>query len=554
MKPIPVIDLFAGPGGLCEGFSRPLGGGHPFRPVLSIEKDGTAHRTLELRAFVHWFMFHGKSLPDDYYRYVRGEVGHEALFKAHTEAAEYAGQTAWQATLGGKEVPEEEFDRRIRERLDGERNWVLIGGPPCQAYSLAGRSRSVGGFRRKNHLSLEKAVAKFGKDERQTLYKQYLRILAVHRPAVFVMENVAGILSARVNGERIFPKIVSDLSRPVESAREDWPGLDGDGTLRYRIYSFTSGRIPDDGHLAEYLIRAENHGVPQARHRVILLGVRSDFAAGMECVPALSTCEQTTSVEMAIGDLPKLRSRISKGGDDTEAAWSRLLKGAARSLSFHESGLSDVRQRAVASEAERASWLAETESGERRTGVSRAPKALAKWLTDKQHQSPLNHNPRGHMASDLARYLFVAAFGQVRGRSPVLADFPADLLPDHRNVKKPGAKGHQAFADRFKVQLRGRPSSTITCHIAKDGHHFIHYDVSQCRSLTVREAARLQTFPDNYFFEGNQTEQYHQVGNAVPPYLAAQLAEIVQSIFCHHQERRRVRYGTVSNQTISQSP
>ena len=120
------------------------------------------------------------------------------------------------------------------------------------------------GIRKKGHLSFEKALAKFGKDERQTLYKQYLRILAVHKPAIFVMENVAGILSAKVNGESIFPKIVHDLSRPISAAREDWPDLNGDDSLRYQVFSFETGCKPDRDHLEEYLIRAERHGVPQA--------------------------------------------------------------------------------------------------------------------------------------------------------------------------------------------------------------------------------------------------------------------------------------------------
>jgi DNA (cytosine-5)-methyltransferase 1 len=132
------------------------------------------------------------------------------------------------------------------------------------------------------------------------------------------------------------------------------------------------------------------------------------------------------------------------------------------------------------------------------------------------------------MASDLRRYLYAATFAQEVGRSPKLADFPASLLPDHQNVHE-GRRG-KMFSDRFRVQLADNVSTTITSHISKDGHYFIHYDPVQCRSLTVREAARLQTFPDNYFFAGPRTEQYHQIGNAVPPKLAEQIAGIVAEV------------------------
>lgn len=131
------------------------------------------------------------------------------------------------------------------------------------------------------------------------------------------------------------------------------------------------------------------------------------------------------------------------------------------------------------------------------------------------------------MPSDLARYLFCSCYAATKSRSPRLTDFPKQLLPAHRNLDH-GVKD-ACFADRFRVQLSGSPSTTITSHISKDGHYYIHDDPRQCRSLSVREAARLQTFPDDYFFEGNQTQQYHQVGNAVPPLLARQLAEVVSA-------------------------
>ena len=152
------------------------------------------------------------------------------------------------------------------------------------------------------------------------------------------------------------------------------------------------------------------------------------------------------------------------------------------------------------------------------------PKILGQWLYDAKLTKLPNNDTRGHMAGDLCRYLFAAIYAKVAGRSPKALDFPKSLAPNHFNWNS------GKFADRFRVQLSDQPATTVTSHIAKDGHYFIHPDPAQCRSLTVREAARLQTFPDNYLFKGGRTEQYVQVGNAVPPFLALKLAEALHSI------------------------
>src|SRR5690606_31633702 len=132
------------------------------------------------------------------------------------------------------------------------------------------------------------------------------------------------------------------------------------------------------------------------------------------------------------------------------------------------------------------------------------PDQLRAWYLDRKSSFIANHESRGHMPTDLVRYFFMSCFGRIAESSPKLSQFPKCLLPNHRNID-PSSMNGVPFKDRFRVQLRGRPSSTITSHIAKDGHAFIHHDPLQCRALTVREAARLQTFPDSYVFLGNRT-------------------------------------------------
>jgi DNA (cytosine-5)-methyltransferase 1 len=274
----------------------------------------------------------------------------------------------------------------------------------------------------------------------------------------------------------------------------------------------------------DFVVRAEQYGVPQARHRVILLGIRSDWhhpAPGI-----LHPTGYPVPIEKAIGDLPHLRSGLSKK-EDTPDNWLVAVSDLKYSTAMSDSAISPALRNTIRELFPRLK-AGMVRGGEFVPGKPR-PGFAWKWLFDPRLQGFCNHTTRGHISGDLHRYLFAALFAQVERRIPSLEEFPKALLPNHKNVA--AAIAGSMFNDRFRVQLRGHPSTTITAHISKDGHYFIHYDPTQCRSLTVREAARLQTFPDNYFFEGPRTAQYHQVGNAVPPYLANQIANIVARLF-----------------------
>jgi DNA (cytosine-5)-methyltransferase 1 len=231
-------------------------------------------------------------------------------------------------------------------------------------------------------------------------------------------------------------------------------------------------------------------------------------------------------IQKAIGDLPRVRSGLSKE-DDTGENWVAAVRALAQSTGMGEPAVTPDLRRAIRK------VLRKLNAGLNRGGEfvigNPAPKFARHWLRDSRLAGFCNHATRRHIREDLHRYLFAAQFARNKKQTPGLEHFPIALLPNHENVAE--AIAGVMFNDRFRVQFRGRPSTTVTSHISKDGHYFIHYDPSQCRSLTVREAARLQTFPDNYFFEGPRTAQYHQVGNAVPPLLANQIAGIVARLF-----------------------
>lgn len=512
---IKVVDIFAGPGGLSEGFSAVTDkrGRPAFDVVLSVEMEPNAFETLRLRTFFRQF-------PDgaaaDYYRHLRREITREALYEAHPTQAKRAEEVCWNARLG----PEGEPTHRVRERIDAvvgkQENWVLIGGPPCQAYSLAGRSRNLGN---------PKYDAK--KDIKQRLYVEYLQILADHRPAVFIMENVKGLLSATLENVRMFQRILSDLRGPAAALAREGRSCRRGASGGYRIYSLVEQQMFENGDLEGSVIRAEKYGVPQARHRVILLGVRDDLGG---ITPKALQTHPEVSVASVIGALPHLRSGLSRG-DDSPETWKKCLRSQvdsrwanAGTRKADSAELSDlVRQALMRIEPPVADRGGEFVAGD-------APTLHAKtWYCDSKIGGVCNHSTRGHMDSDLFRYLYAACYAKLRGKSPSLQHFPTDLLPDHDSVDTALEDGGN-FSDRFRVQIAGRPSTTIVAHISKDGHYYIHPDIGQCRSLTVREAARLQTFPDNYLFCGPRTSQYVQVGNAVPPFLAKQIGEIVLDV------------------------
>jgi len=504
--PIPVIDIFAGPGGLGEGFSSRLKKDDEriFKIKLSIEMDEFAHRTLELRAFVREFPH--KKAPDDYYDYLRGNLSREELFKNHHEEAERAKNEAWCAELGKE--PDAEVDRRIRTALGSKPDkWVLIGGPPCQAYSLLGRWRQ------------KQQDEKYKKDERHFLYRQYLRILAVHQPPVFVMENVKGLLSTTVNNVRIFDKIREDLKHPLAST-----GLGSKDDLEYNFYPLipTQGETTGEYEPEDFIIRAEEFGIPQARHRLIILGVRSDW----EPKPSLLEANQdSVFIEDVLKGLPRLRSGLSKE-EDSSKNWQQAIRELSSATWLKNPKVSlELKRRLILETSKVGRRL---KRGNLFLNEGTKPEKLASWFNDPKLHGVCNHETRSHIRADLHRYFFAAVFAKEFKRSPTLEDFPEELLPLHKNIVS--AMKESKFNDRFRVQVAGRPSTTVVSHISKDGHYYIHYDPTQCRSLTVREAARLQTFPDNYFFEGPRTEQYHQVGNAVPPRLAWQIAEIVAEL------------------------
>jgi len=440
------IDLFAGSGGLSEGFKQA-----GFNVIAQVEMDKWACETLETRCL--YYKLKGMKKLYFYFKYLRNGITKEAIYQRFPEIKNEIDLEVVKAKFG-KDPFEKIIDhiRNVKKYYGVSKFHVLLGGPPCQPYSIAGRSRDP-----------ERMI----NDKRHFLYEYYLEILESLQPDFFLFENVPGLISANAAGEEMFHKILDDFSA-INPPYEVAPSL---GEIRENPWN--------------YILDSTQFGVPQRRKRIFLIGYKSEF---IDKWPTIHTIFQriqraglrnirnrgVLTVTDAIGDLPSLRP--GEGADSWYMPYNSCDDG-------HELTEYQIRMR-------------------------------------RNCPGVLNHRARTHMESDLERYKYFIEKHKNGNHNVTMKNLEEerpDLMPKHKNL--------DGFLDRFKVQWWNRPSSTITAHICKDGHYYIHPQISQCRSFTVREAARCQSFPDNFKFEGPRTEQFRQVGNAVPTLLARTIAK-----------------------------
>lgn len=406
------IDLFAGAGGFAEGFKRA-----GFEPVALVESDPAACFTLKTRLSYYYLTENNKS--DIYIKYLKGQINRNQLY---TFIPSHIIESVINLSIGD-ENNSNIF--QIIERLNGKKDIdIIVGGPPCQAYSLAGRARDENGMQG---------------DTRSYLYIQYGRFLKKYNPKIFVFENVIGLLSAEKG--RYFRNIQSYFKR-----------------LGYTVEPF--------------IVNANEFGVLQNRRRVIILGWKKDLNTPISNLA--DQCNFKYQVEFILNDLPKLHAG---GGIDKYLTYTTEINDYLYFAKIRN-GFDILTQHVTRSHTEQDKEIYRI--------------AVEKWKRNKER---LDYN-----------------------------DLP-ERLKTHNN--------RNAFLDRFKVVADNMSySQTVVAHIAKDGHYYIHPDIEQNRSISVREAARLQSFPDDYYFEGvkegkNRTAAFKQIGNAVPPLMIEKIAKIL---------------------------
>lgn len=461
-NPYPVVDLFAGPGGLGEGFASLTDGRgkRRFDSVVAIERDEFSHQTLFLRHFMRGFP--DGEAPDDYYDFLKGELTADQLFKKHPAAFAHAKKSALRISLG--DDSHAAVKRTIRDRLAGEERWALVGGPPCQAYSLVGRSRMMN-------------CPEFEQDERHTLYLEYLKIIIDHRPPIFVMENVKGLLSATIEGKSAITRIVRDLSNPKSAISQ------GSNGLSYKLYSLSEQEMPDEEVDPKlFVVRAEDYGIPQARHRMFIVGIRSD----LNIKPGRLKSLRPPTVRQTIGSLPAVRSSLSKGTDSPETWRKEIARIASMDIRSQLNGATYAR--AVA-QGVSLSALAKLNAPEhtystRYRGASGSSHQVLKSLHDPRLKVLTSHEARGHMASDLRRYPDNDVAG-VRAAYHIW-----DIA---RFQRQRSSRGHKEALDIDFVELFGDGINCLPANLGSDSYqsYLIVMPAMILSKLYDRYSARL---------------------------------------------------------------
>lgn len=410
MEELNFIDLFSGAGGLSEGF---INAG--FTPIAHVEIEKSACDTLETRLVYHKLKSENKT--QKYYDYISEKMTREDFLKdfANSEIS----NSVINMQIGGDN--NKIIFEKINELAKGKQIDLIVGGPPCQAYSLVGRARDKDGMKN---------------DSRNFLYKEYAKFLKKYEPKVFVFENVMGLITAEKGS--YFKNMQAYFKR-----------------IGYEI---------------DYTIqKSEDFGVLQKRRRIILIGWQkgTDFK-----YPSFDKAKGDYTVCQILSDLKKL-----KPGEQ-----NNITKYAKPTTEY-------------------------LEKFELRNGVD--------FVTQ--------HIARPHNERDLNIYKIAINKWLKKSERLKYPDLPTELKT-HKNEK--------SFVDRYKVVDINGLSHTMVAHIAKDGHHYIYPDNKQIRSLSVREAARIQSFPDNFFFEGGRTAAFRQIGNAVPPLMANAIAKKIKEQLC----------------------
>ena len=414
-----ILDLFSGAGGLSEGFFR---AGGTF--VGHVEADIHAANTLRTRT-AYW-KFKNDNKLEIYYDYLLKKISREELWNQ----ADVTNSNDVINTFIGDDTFDE-ITKKVRQNLKDKKIKnvdLIIGGPPCQAYSVVGRAR------------MKDAVTC---DPRNFLYKYYVRFLETFKPKMFIFENVPGMLNA-ANGKHF-----NDIKVAIEKAGY---------------------------HIEIKELIASDYGVLQDRKRIIIVGWKKNKRQKYYSYPEFETIEKKYLVKDVLDDLPETKpDRMIEGQGKYKTETNQyLIDSNIREKDFdiltqHETRMHNERDIKIYKEA------------------------IHAWDTKEER----------------------LCYKELASRRPELCT--------HKNKT--------SFTNRFNVIKSNLPAShTILAHMAMDGHYYIHPDKKQHRSLSVREAARLQSFPDDFYFEGPRTAQFRQIGNAVPPKMAEQIAKKIKDL------------------------